>query len=63
MSMFQVFKDKRSEWRWRLRANNNQVIATSGEGYHNRKDCIHGIYLVKDLAPETEVIEQEKNKF
>ena len=28
------------EWRWRLRAANGRTIATSGEGYRNKSDCI-----------------------
>jgi uncharacterized protein YegP (UPF0339 family) len=43
-----VFQDSSGEWRWHLRAANNRIIADSGEGYHNREDCLHGIALVKD---------------
>ena len=34
------------QYRWRLRADNGKIIANSGEGYHNKADCIHGINLV-----------------
>ena len=44
---FQIFKDIVYQWRWRLRAANNQIIAISGEGYANKQDCLHGIDLVK----------------
>lgn len=44
---YEVYKDANGEWRWRLRAANNQVIATSGEGYANRADCLTAIDLVK----------------
>lgn len=30
-----------------LRASNNQIITTSGEGYANRTDCLTAIDLVK----------------
>ena len=59
MSMFQVFKDKKGEWRWRLRANNNEIIATAGEGYVNRSDCIHGIELVQGLSQEADLKESK----
>lgn len=36
-----------NQWRWRLRAANNRIIAVSGEGYHNKADCLHAIALVK----------------
>src|SRR5919205_816059 len=44
---YSVYKDAAGEWRWNLRASNNQIIADSGEGYHNRQDCLHAIELVK----------------
>ena len=43
-----VYQDDSGEWRWQLRAGNQRIIADSGEGYHNRQDCLHGIALVKD---------------
>ena len=47
---YQYYQDVSGEWRWRLRATNNQIIAVSGEGYHNKADCLHGIKLVKSSA-------------
>lgn len=40
-------KDAKGEWRWHLKAANNKIIATSGEGYQNEKDCLAAIELVK----------------
>ncbi len=57
MAMFQVFEDKKGEWRWRLRANNNEIIATSGEGYVRRSDCLHGLQLVQKLSQEAPIKE------
>lgn len=39
--------DARGEWRWHLKAANNKIIATSGEGYRNEQDCLAAINLVK----------------
>jgi len=50
MADFQIYKDKAGEYRWRLRADNYEVIADSAEGYVNKSDCEHGIALVKKLA-------------
>jgi len=47
MAKFQIFKDGKGEYRWRLRAGNNEIIATSGEGYKAKASCEHGIELVK----------------
>ena len=44
---YEVYKDTNGEWRWRLWAANNKVIADSGEGYANRTDCLSAIELVK----------------
>ncbi len=57
MTKFQIFKDAKGEFRWRLRAGNNEIIATSGEGYKAKADCQHGIELVKRDAPAAPVDE------
>lgn len=44
---FEVYRDARNEWRWTLYASNGRKIADSGEGYHNKADCLHGITLVQ----------------
>lgn len=44
--MVEIFRDSDNQWRWRVVADNNRVVATCGEGYHNRKDCIHGLHVV-----------------
>ena len=58
MAKFQVFQDRAGEYRWRLRANNNEIIADSSEGYVRKSDCEHGLNLVKQLAPDAEVEDQ-----
>ncbi|MFI5385133.1 MAG: YegP family protein [Fimbriimonadales bacterium] len=40
-----IFKDRNGQYRWHLEAANNRIIACSGEGYHNKQDCRHSIYL------------------
>jgi uncharacterized protein len=51
MAKFIKYKDSAGEWRWRLRANNNKIIADSAEGYQNKSGCEAGIKLVKEQAP------------
>jgi uncharacterized protein YegP (UPF0339 family) len=55
---FWVYEDASGESRWHLSAANNRIIATSGEGYKNRQDCLHAIALVK-AAKEAPVKEKE----
>jgi uncharacterized protein YegP (UPF0339 family) len=57
MGKFEIYKDKRGEFRWRLLADNNQVIAT-GEGYSSKDGCKNGIESVKKNAPEAEIDDQ-----
>ncbi|HTL15548.1 MAG TPA: DUF1508 domain-containing protein [Thermomonas sp.] len=33
---FQVYRDSRGDWRWRLVAGNGLTVADSGEGYASR---------------------------
>lgn len=55
MAQFRVFKDVRGEYRWRLRAANNEIIADSAEGYTTKTKCLEGIALVKRDAPAAPV--------
>jgi uncharacterized protein YegP (UPF0339 family) len=52
---FEVYKDASEGFRWRLRAGNNQIIATSGAGYKNKADCMHGIDVIKTGAAKAQV--------
>jgi uncharacterized protein YegP (UPF0339 family) len=43
---YHMYRDANNQWRWRLVAGNNRIIANSGEGYFNEADCRHAIDLV-----------------
>lgn len=47
MARFVIYKDQRNEYRWRFRADNEEIIADSAEGYRHKSDCEHGIKLMK----------------
>jgi uncharacterized protein YegP (UPF0339 family) len=47
---FEVYKDAKGEFRWRLKATNSEPIANSGEGYKAKSDCLHAIDLIKEGA-------------
>ena len=36
---FEVYKDKRGEYRWRRKASNGRIVGASSEGYNKKKDC------------------------
>ena len=51
---FEVYTDKAGEFRFRLKAKNGQIIATS-EGYKKKPSCLNGIESVKKNAPEASI--------
>lgn len=54
---FEVYKDKKGEFRFRLKAKNGQIIATS-EGYSKVDSCLKGVASVKKNAPAAKIEEK-----
>ena len=54
---FEVYRDRAGEYRWRLRATNKQILATSGESYKDKKSCLAAIESVKRAAADAPVAE------
>ncbi len=53
---FEVYTDKKGEFRFRLKAGNGEVIAV-GEGYTTKAACLNGIESIKKNAPDAEIVE------
>ena len=51
---FEVYQDKRGEWRWRLRARNGRQIAASGEGYEKVQKVYSVIRSMKKGVADAE---------
>ncbi len=51
---FEVYADKAGEFRFRLKATNGQIIATS-EGYKTMKSCQNGIASVKKNSVDAKI--------
>lgn len=49
MGKFEIYKDKKEEFRFRLKAGNGQVILAS-EGYSSKSSCKNGVESVKENA-------------
>ena len=62
MTKFQLYKDRKGEYRWRLRARNGEIIADSNEGYSRKASCKHGIDLVKEQAASAVVEDQTEEE-
>jgi uncharacterized protein len=58
VSKFQIYKDRKGEYGWRLRARNGEIIADSNEGYSRKASCKHGIDLVREQAAGAAVEDQ-----
>jgi uncharacterized protein YegP (UPF0339 family) len=54
---FETYEDKAKEHRWRLKASNGQIIATSGQGYKDARSCEHAIDVIKKGAEKAKVEE------
>lgn len=52
---FEIFKDARKEYRWRLKAGNGKVIAMADEGYARKDACEHAISIIRDGAAKAKV--------
>ncbi|HVK02841.1 MAG TPA: HVO_2922 family protein [Armatimonadaceae bacterium] len=59
MAKFEVYKDTKGEYRWRLKAGNGEVVADGNEGYASKQSCLNGIRVVKENAADAEVVELE----
>ena len=55
---FEMYLDKRGDYRFRLKARNGQIIAVS-DSYSAKASCLNGIESVKLNAPESEIILEE----
>lgn len=48
---FELFKDKKGEYRFNLKAKNGEIILRSSEGYVSKQGCQQGIASVKGNSP------------
>lgn len=56
---FEIYKDKKGEYRFRLKAANGEVIAT-GESYKSKASCENGIDSIKRNAPDAKLVDLTK---
>lgn len=58
MAEFEIYQDKRNEYRWRFRAGNGKIVADSAEGYDAKRDCERGIEIVRTQAAGADTDDQ-----
>jgi len=54
MTKFQIFRDEVGEYRWRLVAANNEIVAVS-EGYTSKQSAINSAQHVKYWASSASI--------
>ena len=54
---FEVYEDNAGEYRWRLTADNGEVVADSGEGYSDRSGATEAVERVTGYAPEADALD------
>ena len=62
MAHFEIFKNKGGQYRWRLRAANNKIIADSAESYVRKSACMHGIRLLKSCSSKAKVTDKRSSE-
>ncbi len=55
MAEYEVYKDRAGEYRWRLQAANNKIVADSSEGYTTKANCLAAIEVVRRIAPSAKI--------
>ena len=57
MAYFVVYKDVLGQFRWRLKADNHEIVAT-GEGYPLKQSAINSANWVKTNSPNAQIHDQ-----
>ena len=52
---FELYKDRKGEYRWRLVHENGNILADSGEGYASAQKAKQGIKSVRSNVPDASV--------
>jgi len=60
---FELYEDAGGEWRWRLRHQNGNVIADSGEGYASKSGARDAIERAREYGPEADVLDAHPAAF
>ncbi len=60
-AQFEVYKDKKGEFRFRLKAANGEAILAS-QGYSTKRSCLNGVASVKKNARNAKCFETKTAK-
>ncbi len=54
---FEVYKDKKGHFRWKLLSRNGESVAEGGEGYSEKRGAMGAIKKLKEWASTTEIVD------
>jgi len=54
---FELYKDKGSQFRFRLKAGNGEIIAAGSESYPDKKSALKGIASIQKNAAEAKIVD------
>jgi uncharacterized protein YegP (UPF0339 family)/uncharacterized membrane protein len=60
---FEVYEDKGGDYRWRLQASNDEIVADSGEGYTERSEAESAVERIQEYAPDARRLEVGRAAF
>lgn len=60
---FEVYEDNAGEWRWRLRHDNGNIIADSGEGYADRSGVEEAVERVRSYSATADTLTLDTGAF
>lgn len=54
---FEIYKDKKGHFRWKLLSRNGESVAEGGEGYTEKRGVTNAIKKLKDWAATTVILD------
>jgi len=60
MSVLQLYVDKASQWRWRLKTNDQEIVGVSGMGFETKEECILYVEEVLRYANVAKIEESDE---
>lgn len=55
MPKFIVYPDKSGQYRWKLKADNGQIIASSGEAFDSKSNAKRAAENVRNVAGDADI--------
>lgn len=60
---FEVYKDKRGEFRWRRKSPNGQIVGASSESYKKKADCEANMNRGPNPTDKWEIYKDKRGEF